>query len=103
MDKRHSLTLYFSRNELNENSLVEKYSFKPVKSDNIFHSTKNYLVKYYKPSRTCMLSYFFQRFPFFKWISEYDYRANLFSDIIAGITIGIIQIPQGMAYSLMVC
>ena len=102
LNKRHSLAVYFSRNELNENTLVEKYSIKPVKSNNIFRSTKNYLIKYYKPSGSCMLTYLLHRVPFFKWIVEYDYKANLFSDFISGLTIGIIQIPQGLAYSLMV-
>lgn len=102
MNKRSSFTLFYSRNELNENVLSEKYSFKPIKSNNIFLSSKNYFTKYYKPSGSCMKLFLFQRLPFFKWITEYDYRANLFSDFISGITIGIIQIPQGMAYSLMV-
>ncbi len=102
MKDNRRLSVYFNRTEMNQNTLEEKYSMKKFKSDNIFHGTKNYLVKYYKPSRLCMKMFFFDRFPFFKWITEYDYKANLFSDFISGVTIGIIQIPQGLAYSLMV-
>ena len=48
-----------------------------------------------------MTEYFFKRVPFCKWIFEYDLKTNLIKDIIAGLTIGIVHIPQGMAYSLM--
>ena len=102
MKDNRRLSVYFNRTELNENIIEEKYSMKNFKSDNIFQGTRNYLLKYYKPSRSCMKMYFLERFPFFKWITEYDYKANLFSDFISGLTIGIIQIPQGLAYSLMV-
>jgi MFS superfamily sulfate permease-like transporter len=41
------------------------------------------------------------RIPFIKWIRAYKIKESLVKDIIAGLTIGVIQIPQGMAYSLM--
>lgn len=38
-------------------------------------------------------------FPFLSWIKEYN-RSFLFKDLIAGITVGVMLIPQGMAYAL---
>jgi MFS superfamily sulfate permease-like transporter len=48
-----------------------------------------------------MKGYFLDRVPFFKWIRKYNVKENLAKDMIAGLTIGVLQIPQGMAYSLM--
>lgn len=38
-------------------------------------------------------------FPFLTWIRTYD-RSLLFGDLIAGITVGIMLVPQGMAYAM---
>jgi hypothetical protein len=92
---------YFNRQNLNLKEIDEKYMITPFKSENIFQSTKNYIFKYYKPNKSCMKGFLFNRIPFLKWIRKYNIRDNLAKDIIAGLTIGVIQIPQGMAYSLM--
>ncbi|CAF1045955.1 unnamed protein product [Brachionus calyciflorus] len=92
---------YYSRSGYNEKQLASFYSFKPIKSENVFYGSKNYFMKYYKPSKSCFGKYILDRIPFLRWIVKYDYRQDLFKDFISGLTIGIIQIPQGMAYSLM--
>ena len=38
-------------------------------------------------------------FPFLSWIRTYN-RSLLFGDLIAGITVGIMLVPQGMAYAM---
>ncbi|MEC7263921.1 MAG: sulfate permease [Bacteroidota bacterium] len=38
-------------------------------------------------------------FPFLSWIHNYD-RSLLYGDLIAGITVGIMLVPQGMAYAM---
>lgn len=57
------------------------------KSDNVFRSTMNYCVKYYKPNGTCMKNFFFKRFPFFSWIISYDIKECLLKDLVAGLTV----------------
>lgn len=39
-------------------------------------------------------------FPFLEWISPYD-RKNLGGDVSAGLTVGVMLIPQGMAYAML--
>ncbi|KAK5979361.1 sulfate transporter and sulfate transporter antisigma-factor antagonist [Trichostrongylus colubriformis] len=37
--------------------------------------------------------------PIFKWLPQYNVKENLIRDIIGGLTVGIMHVPQGMAYS----
>ncbi|OQV17037.1 Sulfate transporter [Hypsibius exemplaris] len=37
-------------------------------------------------------------FPLFSWLPRYNLRQDLAKDLVAGITVGIMNIPQGMAY-----
>ncbi|MCJ1316609.1 Sulfate permease 2 [Xylographa vitiligo] len=48
-------------------------------------------------SRQCLL-YFWNLFPFLHWIGRYNAQW-LFGDLIAGITVGAVVVPQGMAYA----
>lgn len=57
------------------------------KSDNILRSTANYCAKYYKPTPSCMKSFFFKRFPFFSWIISYDIKSDFLKDLVAGLTV----------------
>ncbi|KAK5001028.1 hypothetical protein LTR66_000233 [Elasticomyces elasticus] len=50
------------------------------------------------PSRRDMLRYFRSLFPFTHWIGRYNSQW-LAGDLVAGITIGAVVVPQGMAYA----
>ncbi|MCJ1405657.1 Sulfate permease 2 [Xylographa trunciseda] len=50
------------------------------------------------PSSRQFLLYFWNLFPFFHWIGRYNVQW-LFGDLIAGITVGAVVVPQGMAYA----
>lgn len=39
--------------------------------------------------------------PVLKWIPEYPVKKNLVGDIISGITVAVMSIPQGLAYGLL--
>lgn len=43
-------------------------------------------------------SYLVNKFPFVKWLIRYNARW-LLSDIIAGLTVGLMVVPQGLAYA----
>ncbi|EFO89671.1 CRE-SULP-7 protein [Caenorhabditis remanei] len=40
--------------------------------------------------------------PITMWLPSYDLKQNLINDIIGGITVGILHVPQGMAYASLV-
>lgn len=89
-----------SRPVLTAKYLESTYQYNDYNSDNIFKGSMNYVKKYYKPSRSCCQSFLFKRIPFIEWISKYDLKQNLLKDLIGGLTVGIVQVPQAMAYSL---
>lgn len=42
-----------------------------------------------------------KRLPFLSWLPKYKIKNYLLPDILSGFTVGIMNIPQGMAYSLL--
>ncbi|XP_030746136.1 prestin-like [Sitophilus oryzae] len=40
-------------------------------------------------------------FPILDWLGKYNWKKDLFYDIISGITVAIMHIPQGMAYAML--
>ncbi|XP_059491237.1 prestin-like [Neocloeon triangulifer] len=44
---------------------------------------------------------FFSVFPFFDWIQDYKLKKFLIDDAVSGITVGVMHIPQGLAYSML--
>ncbi|XP_076362447.1 prestin-like isoform X13 [Tachypleus tridentatus] len=40
-------------------------------------------------------------FPVIDWLGHYNFREDFLADLIAGITVAVFQIPQGMAYGLL--
>lgn len=80
--------------------LQSKYQYNELNSDNVIKSSLNYAKKYYKPSKNCCESYLNKRIPIIEWMRNYNIRENILKDIIGGITVGIVQVPQAMAYSL---
>ncbi|XP_069109459.1 prestin-like isoform X2 [Argopecten irradians] len=45
--------------------------------------------------------FLYKLFPFIKIYQKYNWKVDLPSDIIAGFTVGIMQLPQSMAYSML--
>lgn len=52
------------------------------------------------PSGQELVDYFYSLFPFLHWIGFYNVQW-LIGDLVAGITIGAVVVPQGMAYALL--
>jgi hypothetical protein len=89
------------RKKYSEKFMQEKFSFRKVKTNNVLRDGIRYMKKNYSPSPMCAKNYLLSRIPFFRWIVTYNVRECLLKDLIAGLTVGIIHIPQSMAYALM--
>ncbi|XP_021949610.1 prestin isoform X2 [Folsomia candida] len=47
------------------------------------------------------LSWMFSLFPILSWLPKYNFREDFSYDLISGITVCVMQIPQGMAYAML--
>ncbi|XP_036447954.1 solute carrier family 26 member 9-like [Colossoma macropomum] len=46
-------------------------------------------------------SLLFRHLPVLGWLPKYNFRQNLLTDVISGVSAGTIQVPQGMAFALL--
>ena len=80
----------FTVEKLNErHQLNEDFRASPM------DGTWNYVKKYYKPTPAFFKRQLFKRLPFIDWIRHYNVRDWMLPDLISGLTIGIVHIPQG--------
>lgn len=75
--------------------LNERYEMNEQFHKTPLDSTWNYIKKYYKPTPAFFKRQLFKRIPFIDWIRNYNVKEWLLSDIVSGLTIGIVHIPQG--------
>ncbi|CAD5225089.1 unnamed protein product [Bursaphelenchus okinawaensis] len=47
------------------------------------------------------LNFLISFFPILKWFPEYNWKENVMGDLMAGITVGIVHVPQGIAYAIL--
>ncbi|CAF4122709.1 unnamed protein product [Rotaria socialis] len=66
----------------------------------LFRQICSYVQNKCLPSKKCGISYIKLLFPFLSWLKAYE-LAWLPNDIVCGITVAIMLIPQGMGYALL--
>lgn len=89
------------RDAFNNNEFEVAFRFRNIHSENLLKNAAHFCHKKYKPTPSCMKNYLLDRFPIIRLMRNYDFRANILSDTVAGLTIGLIHIPQGLAYAKM--
>ncbi|KAL4730023.1 hypothetical protein ACLX1H_002053 [Fusarium chlamydosporum] len=89
--------------EQNQNQHVETHSVLPAQNGNSFYETEPTSAEWVKeqiPSKQDLITYGVSLFPFLNWISHYNLQWFA-GDLVAGITIGAVVVPQGMAYAML--
>ncbi|CAF4014117.1 unnamed protein product [Adineta steineri] len=81
--------------------LNERYNLNQDFDESPIDGTWNYIKKYYKPTPAFFKRQLFKRIPFLDWIRHYNLKEWLVSDIVSGLTIGIVHIPQGLGYAIL--
>ncbi|XP_066247895.1 prestin-like [Euwallacea similis] len=77
------------------------YEHKQIRNDFAYHKAvkRNALKKYLQEFRLTRLCV--SIFPPFDWLVKYSWKRSLLKDVVAGITVAIMHIPQGMAYAML--
>ncbi|KAI6236564.1 STAS domain-containing protein [Aphelenchoides besseyi] len=52
-------------------------------------------------SVTEFANFFYSFFPILQWLRTYEWTQSLMGDAVAGLTVGVIHIPQGIAYAVL--
>ena len=68
---------------------------------NLSETFREMYIKHLKPGKHCVRKNIENRLPCIKMIRTYRFKEYLIADLLAGLTVGIMHIPQGMAYSLL--
>lgn len=94
LTKLNESMIYDSQTQepFNEELFRQVYQYEPI--------AKPSLTEKLKKGTKCTPQTFLNIFPILKWLPRYK-RENIASDLIAGLTVAIMHIPQGMAYALL--
>ena len=82
-------------------SFVNEYAVQSFSTFSLLAALSLFIRKNLKPGSECMKTTLVKRAPVLKWLRHYSIKENLLSDILSGITVAIVHIPQSMAYALL--
>ncbi|EFP05358.1 CRE-SULP-5 protein [Caenorhabditis remanei] len=93
------------RAPMNQVEFDEKYGYqKRQKGGGKFKKRSTKVAsRYYEPftSISNFKTFIFNLFPILGWLPNYDWKGDLTADVVGGITVGVLQIPQGIAYAIL--
>ncbi|XP_069160934.1 prestin-like isoform X2 [Procambarus clarkii] len=89
------------RPSLNITQRASKYHYCPPPDPGILESMKIKAKESCSCSGSCLVSAVTARVPILSWLPAYSIRSSLFGDVVSGVTVAIMHIPQGMAYALL--
>ena len=85
---------------LNEEILQQNFAVEQGTDVHILKDLKKYVKKRYFPNLINIKRFFLNLFPIIQWLPKYKFKEYFLKDLIGGITLGIVLVPQTMGYSL---
>ncbi|VDM62334.1 unnamed protein product [Angiostrongylus costaricensis] len=91
--------------ELFKDEFDKRFSYKlPRERDEFKRRTNEFVISsYYKPFTSLKLFKLslISFIPIIQWLPHYNWKENLLPDVIGGLTVGVMHVPQGIAYALL--
>ncbi|KAL2733246.1 prestin-like isoform X1 [Vespula maculifrons] len=84
---------------LTKQKYLAYYSKKKYGNDNIGNDVTEEVSKRWRKADPWKI--FKKSVPLISWLPEYNWRNNILGDLVAGITVAVMHIPQGMAYAIL--
>ena len=97
-ERMHRASINVHRPLYTQMEFNEKYNFTAEESKSTIQKLCGLLHRQCTPSRPCIKKSLLSFFPFIGIMSQYSLRRDLLNDIIAGLTVGIMHIPQGLYF-----
>ncbi|XP_076060912.1 solute carrier family 26 member prestin isoform X2 [Oratosquilla oratoria] len=93
--------LYIVRPALTLPEVQDNFSYTHKEKKSVSEKLKKQIKSTFECDIGSVWSLVTQRLPILSWLPKYDVRTSLLGDVIAGCTVAIMHIPQGMAYALL--
>uniref|UniRef100_A0A0N5C3G7 STAS domain-containing protein n=1 Tax=Strongyloides papillosus TaxID=174720 RepID=A0A0N5C3G7_STREA len=86
------------RKAMNHEEFDKKYGYHPGPKRTLI---KSLMKPYYRPFKSprAFANAIIEFVPIFQILRNYNFKANIIPDIIGGITVGVMHVPQGIAYA----
>uniref|UniRef100_A0AC35GD37 SLC26A/SulP transporter domain-containing protein n=1 Tax=Panagrolaimus sp. PS1159 TaxID=55785 RepID=A0AC35GD37_9BILA len=104
-DSNGPYSIYATRAPMNQEEFDARFGYsRPFHHHpTIIRKAAKFSRRYYRPFTS--ISAFFRTIigfiPILDWLPKYNCKENLTSDIIGGLTVGVMHVPQGIAYALL--
>ncbi|CAB3398585.1 unnamed protein product [Caenorhabditis bovis] len=92
------------RKAMNQVQFDELYDYsKPDGENQMKRNFKKFLRHYYDPftSLSAFKTFVLGVLPIIDWLPKYDWKRDLAADVIGGFTVGVMHVPQGIAYAIL--
>lgn len=101
IDPSLEIDVNIDRPVYNQAKFEQEYKINAFQGFSLFYFIREMAVKSCTPGKECVRKNVFNRIPAIGWLKEYNIKESLMADLFAGITVGIMHIPQGMGFSLL--
>ena len=96
-----NISVEISRDAYNYPKFSKAYSVDVFAGFNLIIYLKEFYKKNFQLSKKCAKNALYKRVPCLKWLQTYSLKENLVADLLAGVAVAIVHVPQSMGYAVL--